>query len=55
MLQAEKGSGGNGQDQGLDVFHNKFIKLKKTILVLAQRLKESPVCERQSYSWGKWN
>lgn len=42
MLQAEKGSGGNGgQDQRLGVFHNKFIKLKKKkILVLLRDLRK---------------
>lgn len=56
MLQAEKGSGGNGgQDQRLGVFHNKFIKLKKKNLSTSQRLKENPVCEWRSYLWGKWN
>lgn len=55
MLQAEKGSGGNGgQDQRLGVFH-KFVKFKKKNLRTSQRLKENPVCEWQSYLWGKWN
>lgn len=51
MLQAEKGSGGNGgQDQRLGVFHNKFIKLKKKKnLSTSQRLKENPVCEWQLF------
>lgn len=43
MLQAEKGSGGNGgQDQRLGVFHNKFIKFKKKkiILVLLRDLRK---------------
>lgn len=42
MLQAEKGSGGNGgQDQRLSVLHNKFIKLKKKkILVLLRDLRK---------------